>query len=65
VTLPDSDLRIVNDHDLTFAAARTDAASLDLMLRSAGRCPTPSRGRWPSPRRTTCSSRASCPATTR
>jgi aminopeptidase N len=39
VTLPDSDLRIVNDHDLTFAAARTDPASLDLMLRSAGALP--------------------------
>ena len=39
MTLPDCDLRIVNDHDLTFAAVRTDKASLDLMLRSAGRLP--------------------------
>jgi aminopeptidase N len=37
--LPESDLRIVNDHDLTFAAVRTDKASLDLMLRRAGDLP--------------------------
>ncbi len=41
VDLPESDLRIVNDHDLTFAAVRTDKASLDLMLRRAGQLPDP------------------------
>jgi len=39
VELPDCDLRVVNDHNLTFAAVRTDKASLDLMLRRAGRLP--------------------------
>jgi aminopeptidase N len=39
VDLPESDLRIVNDHDLTFAAVRTDKASLDLLLRRAGDLP--------------------------
>jgi aminopeptidase N len=37
--LPDCDLRLVNDDDLTFAAVRTDDRSLDLMLRSAGELP--------------------------
>jgi aminopeptidase N len=37
--LPASDLRLVNDHDLTFAAARTDAASLELLLTRAGQLP--------------------------
>ena len=39
VDLPDCDLRLVNDDDLTFAAVRTDQESLDLMLRNAGRLP--------------------------
>ena len=39
VELPDCDLRVVNDHNLTFAAVRTDKASLDLMLRRACRLP--------------------------
>jgi aminopeptidase N len=39
VDLPDSDLRLVNDHDLTFAAVRPDPASLELMLAHAGRLP--------------------------
>ena len=39
VDLPASDLRLVNDHDLTFAAVRPDPASLDLMLAHAGRLP--------------------------
>ena len=39
VELPDCDLRLVNDHDLTFAAARTDQQSLDLLLRRAGQLP--------------------------
>jgi aminopeptidase N len=39
VELPESDLRLVNDGDLTFAAARTDPASLDLLLRKAGLLP--------------------------
>ena len=39
VDLPESDLRLVNDHDLTFAAVRTDKASLDLLLRRAGDLP--------------------------
>ncbi len=39
VELPDCDLRLVNDHDLTFAAARTDQQSLDLMLDRAGQLP--------------------------
>ncbi len=39
VELPACDLRLVNDHDLTFAAARTDQDSLDLMLRRAGELP--------------------------
>jgi aminopeptidase N len=37
--LPASDLRLVNDHDLTFAAVRTDAASLELLLKRAGELP--------------------------
>jgi aminopeptidase N len=41
VDLTDSDLRLVNDHDLTFAAARPDPASLDLLLTHAGRLPDP------------------------
>jgi len=41
VDLPDCDLRLVNDHDLTFAAVRTDRASLDLMLARAGALPDP------------------------
>ncbi len=39
VRLPDCDLRLVNDHDLTFAAVRTDPASLELLLRRAGQLP--------------------------
>nr|WP_228500049.1 aminopeptidase N [Nocardioides agariphilus] len=39
VELPESDLRLVNDGDLTFAAARTDPVSLDLLLRKAGLLP--------------------------
>ena len=39
VELPDCDLRLVNDHDLTFAAARTDQQSLDLLLGRAGQLP--------------------------
>ena len=39
VELPDCDLRLVNDHDLTFAAARTDQQSLDLILHRAGELP--------------------------
>ena len=39
VELPDCDLRLVNDHDLTFAAARTDQQSLDLMLAPRRRAP--------------------------
>ena len=39
VRLPDCDLRLVNDHDLTFAAVRTDPASLDLLLGRAGQLP--------------------------
>jgi aminopeptidase N len=41
VELPDADLFVVNDHDLTFAAVRTDKASLDVMLRRAGDLPDP------------------------
>ena len=41
VDLPECDLRMVNDHDLTFAAARPDPRSLELMLTHAGRLPTP------------------------
>jgi aminopeptidase N len=39
VELPECDLRLVNDGDLTFAAARNDRASLDLMLTRAGELP--------------------------
>jgi aminopeptidase N len=39
VDLPSCDLRLVNDHDLTFAAARPDPASLELMLTHAGNLP--------------------------
>ena len=39
VDLPACDLRLVNDHDLTFAAVRPDPASLELMLTHAGRLP--------------------------
>jgi aminopeptidase N len=39
VELPDCDLRLVNDHDVTFAAVRTDRRSLDLVLRRAGQLP--------------------------
>ena len=39
VELPDCDLRLVNDHDLTFAATRTDQQSLDLILHRAGELP--------------------------
>jgi aminopeptidase N len=39
VDLPDADLRLVNDRDLTFAAVRTDKASLDVMLARAGQLP--------------------------
>jgi aminopeptidase N len=41
VELPTSDLRVVNDHDLTFAAVRTDPASLELMLTRAAQLPDP------------------------
>ncbi len=41
VDLPESDLRLVNDHDLTFAAVRTDPGSLRLMLEGGGRLPDP------------------------
>ena len=41
VDLPICDLRLVNDHDLTFAAVRPDAASLELVLTHAGRLPSP------------------------
>ncbi len=41
VDLPECDLRMVNDQDLTFAAARPDPESLELMLTHAGRLPTP------------------------
>ena len=40
VDLPESDLRLVNDNDLTFAAARTDPSSLPLMLARAGQLPS-------------------------
>lgn len=39
--LPASDLRLLNDSDLTFAAVRTDESSLRTMLDSAGALPTP------------------------
>jgi aminopeptidase N len=39
VELPDCDLRLVNDHDLTFAAVRSDRQSLELMLHRAGQLP--------------------------
>ena len=39
--LPPADLQLVNDGDLTFAAVRTDEASLATMLRSAGDLPDP------------------------
>ena len=39
VDLPPSDLRMVNDHDLTFAAVRPDPASLELLLTRAGHLP--------------------------
>ncbi len=39
VELPGCDLRLVNDGDLTFAAARNDQQSLDLMLTRAGGLP--------------------------
>ena len=55
VELPDSDLRLVNDHDLTFAAARTDQQSLDLLLRRAGQLPERRLEPSPSRRPTTCS----------
>ncbi len=38
---PGADLYLVNDHDLTFAAARTDEDSLRTMLESAGGLPEP------------------------
>jgi len=37
---PEADLWLVNDEDLTFAVARPDAASLDLMLTRGGDLPT-------------------------
>jgi aminopeptidase N len=40
VELPACDLRLVNDHDLTFAAARPDPASLALLQTHAGLLPT-------------------------
>jgi aminopeptidase N len=39
--LPACDLRLVNDHDLTFAAARPDPDSLAFVLSHAGRLPSP------------------------
>ncbi|MGZ5418676.1 MAG: aminopeptidase N [Nocardioides sp.] len=39
--LPEADLHLVNDSDLTFAAARTDERSLRTMLDSAGHLPHP------------------------
>jgi len=36
----DADLLLVNDEDLTFAIARTDPASLDLLLSRGGELPT-------------------------
>jgi aminopeptidase N len=44
VTVPDEGLTrllLVNDNDLTFASARTDPASQELLLSSAGGLPTP------------------------
>jgi aminopeptidase N len=38
--LPDADLLLVNDDDLTFAAVRTDEASLRTLLASAPQLPT-------------------------
>ena len=39
--LPEADLHLVNDADLTFAAARTDERSLRTMLDAAGGLPDP------------------------
>ena len=41
VELPSCDLRLVNDHDLTFAAARTDEQSLAVLLQKAALLPDP------------------------
>ena len=61
VDLPDADVHLLNDGDLTFAAVRTDEESLEAMLDLARRnCPTRSRAPAWSPPAGTCSSRASC-----
>jgi aminopeptidase N len=39
--LPEADLHLLNDHDLTFAAVRTDEKSLRTMLEAAGGLPDP------------------------
>ncbi|MEI5675061.1 MULTISPECIES: aminopeptidase N [unclassified Nocardioides] len=39
VTLPDADLHLLNDGDLTYAAVRTDPASTRTLLASAGALP--------------------------
>ncbi len=39
--LPEADLHLLNDHDLTFAAVRTDEKSLRTMLETAGGLPDP------------------------
>ena len=39
--LPEADLHLVNDGDLTFAAVRTDEASLQTLLERAGDLPDP------------------------
>ncbi|MFN8195173.1 MAG: aminopeptidase N [Nocardioidaceae bacterium] len=41
IELPAADLHLVNDDDLTFAAARTDPASLEVLLEGAGGIPSP------------------------
>jgi aminopeptidase N len=41
VDLPDADLYVVNDRDLTYAAVRTDAAGLEALLAEAGSLPDP------------------------
>jgi aminopeptidase N len=41
LTLPVADLHLVNDDDLTFAAARPDASSVGVMLTRGGDLPSP------------------------
>ena len=61
VDLPEADLYLVNDDDLTFATVRPDAERRGTLIADAGLLPTPLSRRSRSPPSGTCWSPATPP----